>query len=136
MGSKRTMVQAPRPGGGPPPRPGGVSTRAPYQTLTIGGNGPVRRVLASRRPDRQEAFMKRLLVSLIGLLLAAALVVPEVAAAAPAAPSIGRLSATTMARSGRFKIGGSGFGSASETSHVLVGGVAAPFTRWSDTAIT
>jgi hypothetical protein len=41
-----------------------------------------------------------------------------------------------MTMSGRFKVGGTGFGLPSDASHVLVGGIVAPFTRWTATAIT
>ena len=56
-------------------------------------------------------------------------------ATAAAQPTINSLSNTTATRSGRVLIQGSGFGSAQGTAHVEIGGVVAPFTRWSDTLI-
>jgi len=58
-----------------------------------------------------------------------------VAAAAAAQPTINSLSSTTAPRSGRLLIEGSGFGIAQGSGHVEIGGVAAPFTRWTDTLI-
>jgi hypothetical protein len=58
-----------------------------------------------------------------------------VAATAAAQPTINSLSSTTAPRSGRVLIQGSGFGTAQGTGHVEIGGVAAPFTRWTDTLI-
>lgn len=56
-------------------------------------------------------------------------------ATAAAQPTINSLSSTTATRSSRVLIQGSGFGTAQGTAHVEIGGVVAPFTRWSDTLI-
>jgi hypothetical protein len=58
------------------------------------------------------------------------------AATAGAMPVISGLSATTLARSGRLHIAGSGFGATQGTSSVQIGGVTALVTVWSDTVIT
>ena len=58
-----------------------------------------------------------------------------IAAAATAQPTINSLSSTTAPRSGRLLIEGSGFGAVPGTGHVEIGGITAPFTRWSDTLI-
>lgn len=51
-------------------------------------------------------------------------------------PVITSLSSTTLARAGRLKITGSGFGDQQGTSVVQIGGANAPVTFWSETAIT
>ncbi|HET8948416.1 MAG TPA: PQQ-binding-like beta-propeller repeat protein [Candidatus Polarisedimenticolia bacterium] len=53
----------------------------------------------------------------------------------PAAPAIGSLSATTLARSARLLIDGSGFGDVQGTGRVEIAGLTAFVTRWSDTHI-
>ena len=55
--------------------------------------------------------------------------------AAAAQPSISSLSASTLSRSGRLLIQGSGFGAAQGTSQVEIAGLNALVTRWSDTLI-
>ncbi|HLC42484.1 MAG TPA: PQQ-binding-like beta-propeller repeat protein [Methylomirabilota bacterium] len=50
-------------------------------------------------------------------------------------PVIASLSATTLSRSGRLLIQGSGFGAAQGDGQVVVGGLTAPITRWSDSSI-
>jgi hypothetical protein len=55
--------------------------------------------------------------------------------AALAQPGISSLSNSTLPRSGRLLIQGSGFGAAQGTSRVEIGGLSAPVTRWSDTLI-
>ena len=58
-----------------------------------------------------------------------------VATAAVAQPTIVALSGTTISRSDRLLIRGSGFGSMQGGGHVEISGVVAPLTRWSDTLI-
>lgn len=58
-----------------------------------------------------------------------------VSSAAAAQPSISSLSASTLSRSGRLLIQGSGFGAEQGTSQVQIGGLNALVTRWSDTLI-
>jgi len=58
-----------------------------------------------------------------------------VTATAAAQPTISSLSNSTAARSSRILIQGAGFGSLLGASHVQVGGISAPLTRWSDTLI-
>jgi outer membrane protein assembly factor BamB len=73
------------------------------------------------------------------LVLSAVLVigaVPVTTQAAPAHPSISTLSADIATRSGRLVITGGSFGGHTRTSHVLVAGVVAPFTIWTDESIT
>src|SRR5581483_8606596 len=71
------------------------------------------------------------------LLAAAAAAFAAVPAAqAATAPVVNSLSATSVARSGRVVISGSGFGATRGASTVTVGGVAAPVVRWSDTLVT
>ncbi|HEV8198453.1 MAG TPA: PQQ-binding-like beta-propeller repeat protein, partial [Candidatus Polarisedimenticolia bacterium] len=53
----------------------------------------------------------------------------------PAAPALGSLSATTLARSARLLIDGTGFGDAQGASRVEIAGAPAFVTRWSDTHI-
>jgi outer membrane protein assembly factor BamB len=56
--------------------------------------------------------------------------------AALAQPHIQSLSATSLPRSGRLRIFGTGFGMPSPSSFVAIGGVRCWTTRWADTAIT
>lgn len=49
---------------------------------------------------------------------------------------INSLSADTLARAGRLKISGSGFGAAQGGGAVRIGGISAPVSGWSDTLIT
>jgi len=58
-----------------------------------------------------------------------------IAAAVVAQPAITVVSNTTVARSSRVLIMGSGFGAAQGSGHVEIGGISAPLTRWSDTLI-
>jgi len=51
-------------------------------------------------------------------------------------PQISSLSASSLSRSGRLRILGANFGTASASSYVTIGGVRCWTTRWSDTAIT
>jgi hypothetical protein len=58
------------------------------------------------------------------------------AATAHSQPVISALSASSLARSGRLLISGSGFGAAQGSSSVRIGAVTALVTHWSDTLIT
>jgi putative pyrroloquinoline-quinone-binding quinoprotein/IPT/TIG domain-containing protein len=75
----------------------------------------------------KENFMFRSLTRLCFILL--------VAANAAAQPSINSLSGTTVTRSGRLLIQGSGFGAAQGAGRIEIGGLVAPLTRWGDTLI-
>ncbi len=55
---------------------------------------------------------------------------------ATAQPVITSLSADSLPRSGRLRIFGTNFGTTRGNSRVLIGGLSAWITRWSDTAIT
>ena len=55
---------------------------------------------------------------------------------ADAAVLIGGISPSAVARSGRLIISGTGFGTIQGPGQVLVDGVPAPVTHWSDSAIT
>lgn len=57
------------------------------------------------------------------------------AASAAAQPNIAGLSSSTAARSSRVLIQGSGFGVSQGNGRVVVGGITAPLTRWTDTLI-
>jgi IPT/TIG domain/PQQ-like domain len=61
---------------------------------------------------------------------------PGGSAAATSTPTITSLSASSLARSGRLVISGSGFGATRMASSVQIASVAAPVSTWSDTAIT
>ena len=85
--------------------------------------------------------MKRFTV-LLALLLALGLSAVSLAAAQLSSgtavvpqPQITQLSATSLARSGRLLVHGSGFGAAQGASTLVIGGRAAPITRWSDSLI-
>ena len=52
-----------------------------------------------------------------------------------AQPTITSIYPTTASRSGRVLIQGSGFGTLQGSAHVTIGGITAPFTRWSDTLV-
>lgn len=56
-------------------------------------------------------------------------------ATASAQPQINSLSSTTLDRSGRLIIAGSGFGASQGSSQVLIGGLDAIETQWTDTEI-
>jgi len=56
--------------------------------------------------------------------------------AVAAQPVVSSASPSTISRSGRLLIGGSGFGAPDAASRVEIGGLDAPVTRWSDTLIT
>lgn len=71
--------------------------------------------------------MYRILRTVLLLLLAGAF--------AAAQPTITSTYPTTASRSSRVLIQGSGFGALQGSAHVTIGGVAAPFTRWSDTLV-
>jgi outer membrane protein assembly factor BamB len=58
-----------------------------------------------------------------------------VATVAAAQPSITKLSNTTISHSSRLLIHGSGFRTEQGIGRVEIGGIAAPFTRWTDTLI-
>lgn len=75
------------------------------------------------------AFKNRFFTGMVGFLLAATVAAAQV-------PQIDTLSASTLARSGRLRISGSGFGSANSKSLVTIGNHAAIVTRWSNTSIT
>jgi len=55
--------------------------------------------------------------------------------AAGSRPQIALLSATSLTRSGRLLVHGSGFGAIQGASKLMIGGRAAPVTRWSDTLV-
>ena len=57
------------------------------------------------------------------------------ARAAGSRPQITQLSASSLPRSGRLLVHGSGFGAAQGASTLLIGGRAAPITRWLDSLI-
>ena len=52
-----------------------------------------------------------------------------------ARPQLSPLSTSSLTRSGRLVVHGSGFGAVQGTSTLLIGGRSAPVTRWSDTLI-
>ena len=72
--------------------------------------------------------MKRFQLNLITSLLLSAV-------SALAQPTISSISPTTAARSARVLIQGTGFGTSQGSALVTIGGISAPFTRWSDTLI-
>ena len=57
------------------------------------------------------------------------------ALAAGARPQVTQLSSSSLPRSGRLLVHGSGFGAAQGASTLRIGGRAAPITRWSDSLI-
>ena len=81
--------------------------------------------------------MRRLTVLLaLGLCLASIGTAQlSTASAAGSQPQITQLSATSISRSGRLLVHGSGFGATQGASTLLIGGRAAPVTRWSDSLI-
>jgi outer membrane protein assembly factor BamB len=78
--------------------------------------------------------LKVLLVLGIGL---ASIGAAQLSFAHPAGsqPQITRLSTTSIARSGRLLVSGSGFGATQGASQLVIGGRAAPITRWTDSLI-
>ena len=81
--------------------------------------------------------MKRLpivVALLAGVVLMGSAQGPAVARAT-GAPTITSLSASTLPRSGRLLINGSGFGVSQGSSVLSIGGLTAPVTRWSDTLV-
>jgi hypothetical protein len=78
--------------------------------------------------------MKRLAIILCSAAASVAVTGATISASA-ATPSITSLSASTVARSGRLLIHGTGFGDLQGASTVLVGDLPAPVTRWSDTQV-
>jgi outer membrane protein assembly factor BamB len=58
-----------------------------------------------------------------------------VRAATSAAPTISKVSKSSATQSDRLVLTGTGFGVPAGSSQVLVAGIAAPFTRWTDTVI-
>jgi hypothetical protein len=56
-------------------------------------------------------------------------------ARAAGGPAITSLSASTLSRSGRLLVSGTGFGATQASSTLTIGGLAAPVTRWSDTLV-
>ena len=79
--------------------------------------------------------MKRLSGLFACVMLVGALAGSVAPARAAGAPAVTSLSADTLSRSGRLLVSGSGFGAAQGTSLVLIGGLAASVTRWSDSLI-
>jgi IPT/TIG domain/PQQ-like domain len=85
-------------------------------------------LLRSGRDERtQEKVMTQLLRTFCFLLF--------MVATAAAQPIIDSISSSTVPRSGRLLIEGSGFGVTQGSGHVEIGGITAPVTRWSDTLI-
>ena len=81
--------------------------------------------------------MKRLLIAVLlaaGLASAAAGIATGPAQAA-GSPTITSLSATSLSRSGRLLVNGSGFGAFQGASTLSIGGRVALITRWSDTLV-
>jgi outer membrane protein assembly factor BamB len=75
------------------------------------------------------------------ILLSTALVLTTAApavsqATSAAAPTISKVSKTSPTPSDRLVIKGTAFGAAAESSHVLIAGLTAPFTVWTDRSIT
>ena len=50
-------------------------------------------------------------------------------------PRIDSISASTLARAGRLRIFGANFGAIQASSQILIDGVPAPVSRWSDTLV-
>jgi hypothetical protein len=77
-----------------------------------------------------KSFMVLVIICLAGTM-------PEASLSAQRAPSphIESLSALTLTRSGRLRILGANFGATQAGRQVLIDGVAAPVSRWSDTLI-
>jgi hypothetical protein len=75
------------------------------------------------------------MLSLVAVLALGA-TVSATAEAATAAPDISGVSKAAPTRSDRLVVTGSGFGAAASTSHLMIAGLASPFTRWRDTSIT
>jgi outer membrane protein assembly factor BamB len=80
--------------------------------------------------------MRRFLVLFVTAQVFAALATITSAAAATAESTISGVSKATPTRSDRLVITGTGFGPVSDSSHVLVAGLPAPITRWTDSSIT
>jgi len=78
---------------------------------------------------------KSLIVAACLTAMAAAWIGGARPARAAGTPVITSLSASTLPRSGRLLINGSGFSATQGGSQVSIGGLAAPVTRWSDTLI-
>ncbi len=75
--------------------------------------------------------------SLASALFAATLAAAGLPPAAQAQPTISSLSASALPQAGRLKIAGSEFGAQPDGgARVTIGGVTAPVSAWSDTAIT
>ena len=75
-------------------------------------------------------------LALVAILTTGAVGWPRSALAQGGGPAIASLSATTLPQAGRLKISGSGFGAGPNGGSVTIGGVPAPVSTWSDTAIT
>jgi outer membrane protein assembly factor BamB len=80
--------------------------------------------------------MKKFLLALGAVLLLAATAPTASLAAAMAGPTISKVSKASPTQSDRLVITGSSFGLAEDSSHVLVAGLAAPFTTWANASIT
>src|SRR5436190_8772972 len=81
-------------------------------------------------------IMKRIGIALVCFaVLASAGTAYLGAARAAGAPTITSLSASTLPRSGRLLVAGTGFGAVQGTSTLSIGGRAAFVTRWSDTLV-
>lgn len=80
--------------------------------------------------------MRRFLLLLVAGLVVAAAAPTSSEAVAAAGPTISKVSKSAPTRSDRLVITGVGFGAAAGSSHVLVAGLAAPSTVWSDASVT
>ncbi|HLF84887.1 MAG TPA: PQQ-binding-like beta-propeller repeat protein [Blastocatellia bacterium] len=81
--------------------------------------------------------MKNSFKSLLVVIISLAATAPGASFSSPQATSarIDRVSASTPGRAGRLRIFGANFGAIEPGSQVLIGGVRAPVSRWSDTLV-
>lgn len=83
-----------------------------------------------------EETVRKILLSLTAVLALAVTAPVPARAATSAGPTISRVSKASPARSDRLVVTGSGFGAPVKSSHVLIAGVTAPFTAWTDVSVT
>src|SRR5262249_61698562 len=74
-------------------------------------------------------------LALLIFCLVAAVTQPTLSAAQISGPRIDGISDTTLPRAGRLRIFGANFGAIKANSEILINGVAAPVSRWSDTLV-
>jgi IPT/TIG domain len=79
--------------------------------------------------------MKRLVFAVVCVLVATSLGGERLGAQTSAAPTISSLSSSTLARSGRLLVAGTGFGAVQGASTLSIDGRTAFVTRWSDTLV-